>query len=248
MKTDKTRVLFEDSHLRVSFVDRGSTERLLVCFTDAGLEMGHVGEAMDQARRRKTQFVTTARLLACSAVYVTDKTVSWGNHIDFDNIAEIIRPVTVGRQITLLGVSMGGFNAIVASNHLGASLCMAFCPQFSVDPSVMPREHRYEAFVSNIRQFKIPSLENQFNAACQYYTFNGSRGEDQYHWERFPVLQNARHFVFPEIDHRVARELRKRDILVPLISTCMRGDDPATILAGNVAYFVHQIGARPNGA
>lgn len=241
MTNEKTRVLFEDPQLRVSFVDRGSTEHVLVCFTDAGLEMGHVGEALDQERRRKTQFVKTARLLACSAIYVSDKTVSWGNHIDFDHIADIVRPVTECLNITLLGVSMGGFNAIVASNYLNASLCMAFCPQFSVDPVVMPREHRYEAFVSNIKNFKIPSLENQFNPNCNYYTFNGSRGEDQYHWERFPILHNARHYVFPEIDHRVARELRKREILVPLIGTCMRGEDPASILAGNVSYFIHQI-------
>lgn len=234
-------ILYEDRFLRVAFADRGSLDRILVCFTDAGLEMGHVGTVMANVSANPEQFVKTAEHLNCSAIYVTDKTVSWGNHIDFEQIALIIKDHVKGKKVTILGVSMGGFNAVVATRYIDALLCMSFCPQFSVHPDIMPQEHRYDAFVAAIEDFHIPSLEEYFNDSCVYYTFNGSQGMDRYHWEKFPVLKNARHYVFPEIDHRVARELRVRDILVPLIGACMNGDEPAKVLSGNIAYFIHEI-------
>jgi len=235
------QILYEDAFLRVTFSDRGSKDQVLVCFTDAGREMGHVGKAIRQVREKPEQFVRTSKHLQCSAIYVTDKTASWGNHIHFEQIADLIEAQTRGKKISILGVSMGGFNAVVASNYLDASLCMSFCPQFSVSPAIMPQEHRYDAFVDAITEFRIPSLIDQFNNRCAYYTFNGSKGADRYHWERFPVLKNTHHYVFPDIDHRVARELRKRDVLIPLISACMNGDEPGMTLSGKVSYFINEI-------
>ena len=234
-------VLYEDRFLRVAFADRGSSDHILVCFTDAGLEMGHMGTVMAKVSANPEQFVRTAEHLHCSAIYVTDKTVSWGNHIDFEQIASLIDKHIAGKKVTILGVSMGGFNVVVATRYIDAWLCMSFYPQFSVHADVMLQEHRYDAFVAAIKGFRISSLERYFNDTCIYYTFNGSQGMDRYHWEKFPVLKNARHYVFPEIDHRVARELRARNILVPLIGACMNSDEPAKVLSGNVAYFIHEI-------
>lgn len=239
------KVLFEDTFLRVTFIDRGSKDRLLICFTDAGLEMGHVGKAISHAYKFPEQFTRTTEHLNCSAVYVTDKTASWGNHISFEQIAKIIAEQAVNKKITILGVSMGGFNAVVASNYLPASLCLSFCPQFSISPKVMPQEHRYDSFVQAIKEFQIPSLDGQFNDTCVYYTFNGSQGADRYHWEKFPVLKNAHHYVFPHIDHRVAKELRNRDVLIELIEACMQGDEPSKTLSGKVPYFIHEIAGAP---
>ena len=239
---DRQKILHDDDALRISLIERGSKTNMLVCFTDAGLEMGHVGAAMSVAREQPEQFVKTADYLDFSAIYITDKTVSWGNHLDFGHIARLVETEAQGRLLTLLGVSMGGFNAIVASNHIKARLCMAFCPQFSIHPDIMPHEERYKNYARQIRHFAIPSLANQFNPQCVYYTFNGSSGADQFHWEKFPVLDYARHYVFPDIDHRVARELRKRNVLIPLIAACINGKEPGAALSGHVSYFIHEIG------
>lgn len=162
---------------------------------------------------------------AHSVLFVSDMTRSWlsapglAEEISeqVENLIGKLRPKTV----VGLGNSMGGFMALELSRVLPFDATIAFTPQFSVDKSIVPEEKRWRHFRDKIAKFSVPQIENLPKEHVQHYVFHGGEQREHIHWSRFPEQKNLRHYIFPEHDHNIARTLKEKDLLGPIIEACV---------------------------
>jgi len=181
---------------------------------------------------QKPEFFGTGRSFD-NIIFITDKTRSWGNKLDFDIIKDAIAPLIETRKIYSIGNSMGGFNAIISTSYIATDVCIAFVPQYSVNPSIVPWERRWKEYTSNIENFRFESVSEHMNETTNYFIFTGARGPDQRHAKLFPVNDNIRHYSFPSIAHDVAKTLKEMDALETVVQSCF---DRASDLPSNLEY------------
>ena len=220
--------IFEDDFLKITSRQTQSDHKsnsILLSFTG-------IGHAMGGLNVQKPEFFGTGRSFD-NIIFITDKTRSWGNQLDFDIIKDAIAPLTETRKIYSIGNSMGGFNAIISTGYIATDVCVAFVPQYSVNPSIVPWERRWKKYTSNIENFRFESVSEHMNETTNYFIFTGGRGPDQRHAKLFPVNGNIRHYSFPSIAHEVARTLKEMDALDAVVQSCF---DRASDLPQNLEY------------
>ena len=160
---------------------------------------------------------------------------SWGNSLDFNFIKDAIAPLVEGRKIYSIGNSMGAFNAIISTHYIPTDVCIAFVPQYSVDPSVVPWEKRWAEYTSEIKRFRFDRADEYMNSATNYFIFTGGEGADKRHAKLFPVMDNIFHCSFSGISHNVAQELKKIGVLDRVVQSCF---DRKYDLPENLKYEV----------
>ena len=116
---------------------------------------------------------------------------------------------------------MGGFGSTWVSGILPVDAVIAFAPQFSVHPDVVPLEQRWQEFRKDIAVWRHRSLSGSFQPDTPCYTINGSA--DQLHWSQFPSLPNCQHLLIEDPGREPAAEIKRPDALTPLIVTAMGG-------------------------
>ena len=121
---------------------------------------------------------------------------------------EINSPFTETSQTYAIGNSMGGFLAIVMSRFLPIETVIAFAPQFSVDPNVVPWEDRWKVYRDAIEAYHIRDAGSYFVSGTTYFLLSGGRGADLQQARLYPVQSNVNHFLFPELHHKVAAALK----------------------------------------
>lgn len=193
-----------------------ASDTVMVSFTGIGHGMGAIN-------LQRIEFAGTAAGHG-GLVVVTDLQRSWGNNIAAGRLADIVDPLVGGRRVITLGNSMGGFLAVLFAGELSADVALAFAPQFSVDPRLMPDEHRWDEYTARIDEFRYPSLDDAFRPGCRFYTFNGGSPLEQRHWSRFPRVPHAEHWVIDEIVHHVGRNLKGNGVLRHVIRHAVEGD------------------------
>ena len=206
-------VLFEDDDLRVSRQGDADAPNVVLCFTGVRQRLGAIGGP--------EEFVGSTQMSGFDAIFVTDKAKSWFNAFPAERLLEILRPVVEGKTIYALGNSMGGFGAIWISKHLPVKAVVAFAPQFSVHPDVVPEELRWSAPRAKIKLWRTLSLENHFMPQTDYVTINGEL--DKLHWSRFPTGSNLHHLLIPDSGHNAAGHLKRAGTLRDLIAATFSG-------------------------
>ncbi len=181
---------------------------------------------------QKPEFFGTGRSFD-NIIFITDKTRSWGNQLDFDTIKDAIEPLIETRKIYSIGNSMGGFNAIISTFYIETDVCIAFVPQYSVNPSIVPWEKRWREYTSNIENFRFESVREFMNKTTNYFIFTGGKGPDQRHAKLFPVMDNICHYSFPSIEHNVAQTLKELGALNVVVQSCF---DRANDLPRSLEY------------
>jgi len=219
--------IFENDSLKITSrqsISDNKSDTILLSFTGIGHGMG----AIDV---QKPEFFGTGRSFD-NVIFVTDKTRSWGNQLDFGFITNSILPYVGGRKVYSIGNSMGGFNAILFTSYIPTSTCIAFAPQYSVAPSIVPWETRWKKYTSNIQQYQIASVENSFNTTTKYFIFSGRLGLDYNHARLFPVKENIYHYSFHNIAHNVSVVLKEHDVLDKAVQSCLNGSGELPIDLG----------------
>ncbi|MFK8036075.1 MAG: hypothetical protein AB8B94_18220 [Hyphomicrobiales bacterium] len=159
-----------------------------------------------------------------SQVFIIDKRRSWGNRIDWERLQDIILQFCGEQNIVCIGNSMGGFLAILGSRYLNASHVAAFAPQWSVDPRLVPDEHRWDQYVSNIDTFVHSDLGKSFVPQTKYTVIFGNDPEDREQHDLFykftkPAVDGNIHFLtIPSIGHNVAKHLKEIGVLPAIIA------------------------------
>ena len=155
--------------------------------------------------------------------FVSDLMRSWGNLLDFKRIAEVVADRVGDAEIHCIGNSMGAFNALLAPSQMRVSRVVAFAPQFSVHPDIVPWEIRWEDYRSAITEWKYPSLEGVWTPDTEYFVFIGNKGRDRKHARLFPKLRNL-HLTRVDGKHNLARGMKGSGILQEVIRRCFAGE------------------------
>ena len=169
-------LFYEDEFLKISYLDASNSNRCLIAFTGVGHAMGGVDV-------QREEFFSQHAL--GMVVWVTDKRRSWGNNLKVEAISSAIQNLIAKREVFFVGNSMGGFLAILFSSILNAKRVMAFVPQFSVSPNIVPCERRWMNYRSEIKKFVYEDLSQSFNANTEYALLMGSGAYEEVHYQKF---------------------------------------------------------------
>ena len=221
--------LYQDDDFAVSRMGDPDARRVVLCF--AGIGAGKMGQgkfAMALGGMQPAEFVGSSRLEDSVVLHIADIRRSWFNGFPHHRLLGVLHPLVAGKPIVTMGNSMGAFGAIWISTLLPVEVAMAFAPQFSVHPEIMPREQRWRDWTSLIADWKVPSLADCFVPATRYYTFNGDR--DRLHWRAFPKLPNAHHYLIDGAGHKAAAKIKEAGALEPVINACLADGDPRAVM------------------
>ena len=163
-------------------------------------------------------------------LFVRERQPRWYNSAD-DRLIETLQSASAGRRLVTLGNSMGGFAAILFSLLLpGASRSISFCPQFSVCPEIVSFERRWRDKVAKIESWKFPTcLPDAWNQPknTAHFLFLGEDTEDDLRHAEL-IVSAAKNpaiaFRVGGCGHDVARFLKGRNLLVPLLDELIEGD------------------------
>jgi hypothetical protein len=227
------KILHEDSDLQVSIIEKEDSEFVTLAFASADLQY-HGMDLLKPEFIKSSKFATT--------IFIVDKTLSFGNNVDFNLLQKIIFPHTKDKKINAVGSSMGAYNAIIASNFIDISTIVAFVPMFSPSPKVILGENRWYRFMDKVRTLHFESLENQFNNKSQYYIIAGFSGADRKQLCKMPKKSNIHKIYFknPYFHHDVARILNEQKILYNVIESCYNGEPAEQIIQQHLNVEIYQ--------
>lgn len=157
------KVLFEDCSVKVSYMEssQAKSRGVCVCFTGVGHALGGI-EVQNEEFKNVDAF--------SYILFITDKKRTWGNGLDLDFILSLLRPFFFGRDVYLIGNSMGGFISTVFSRYINARVCLNFSPQYSVDSDLID-EDRWKVYRDDIGNIRFKSIDSYFNDDTAYYFF-----------------------------------------------------------------------------
>lgn len=219
--------VFEDNDMAVLHV-AGRDDEAIVAFTGVGHQLGGIDLQTPEFARSdgdETKF------------FVIDKQRSWGNNIDWSVLSQLVRDKVPNARLMTLGNSMGGFLAILAVPLMGAQKAIAFAPQWSVDPAVVPNEERWKEYRSEIAVFQHSDLSAAAEQPAWAHVFFGNGDKDRVHLEHFKAAGFSP-VVLREGGHNVAKYLKETDLLYPVINACRNGEDPRHLLSSAGAPLV----------
>ncbi|MDQ1847440.1 hypothetical protein Q9299_03995 [Gemmobacter fulvus] len=183
--------------------------------------IGHDPAQMPSPEFRRTAVGGQGR----AALFVMDRSRSWGNTPDFAPavqaaVAHMRQRQTI-RRIVTLGSSMGGFCALVAASLLPVDVVLAFSPQFSVDPRVMPQENRWRDWTRAIDRFTHATAPLP---QTRITLFHGAV-DDLPQALAFPVQRGLDHLLFPDQTHAgLAAHLKARGVMEGLLEAALEDD------------------------
>ncbi|WP_415402744.1 hypothetical protein [Tateyamaria sp. SN3-11] len=210
--------LMDDDSMRIQMVEAAG-DYALVAFTGIGHSLG--GLAV-----QRPEFLSLCSL--GKVLWVTDKKRTWGNGIDIDQMVSTIAEATCGKTVFAIGNSMGGFLAILMSRLIGARRVLAFSPQWSVSPDIVPDETRWAEFTRHIAHFHYPDLSEAFADDCHYAVICGDHPKEQLHTQFFNAHRSDTvevHELLGET-HNVALALKERGILGRMLIDYFNGAIP----------------------
>lgn len=181
-----------------------------------------IGQNVGKMREQAPEFVGTASRQG-GLIVVTDLWRSWGNHVDWEKVREIIEPYVDGRRLFSIGNSMGGFLSILSTSFWPIERAIAFAPQFSVHPEVLPSERRWSALQKGILNWRYPSLAAHIHPDRAYHLFFGEFEPDMLQARCFPGVPNLHRYIVPEAKHGVAGHLKRVDALQDIVGQCVEG-------------------------
>lgn len=196
----------------------GGGEDLVIAFSS----VGH-----DPLRPPSPEFVATAvgrGGVARRALFVMDQSRSWANAPGLEAalqgaVAQVAARGPV-RRIVTMGLSMGGFAALVAAQVLPVDAVLAFSPQWSVAPDM--GEARWPDWTSALPPVRWPVAPMPDRG--QVYLFHGAV-DDLPQALSFPMRAGVDHLIFPYLGHSdLVPHLKARGGLAGLVDAAVQGD------------------------
>ncbi|SFJ36777.1 alpha/beta fold hydrolase [Jannaschia pohangensis] len=221
-------IIYDDADMTV-LRRPGTGKDCIVSFTGIGRAMGGIDLQTPEFTRSGGD---------AEKIFVIDKNRTWGNSLGWSRLDKIVARLGDGRRIITLGNSMGGFLAILAATRFGARHALAFVPQWSVDPALVPWEKRWVEYREKIRAFVHPDLSGAFTADCRHHVFFGDHLLDSAQFEAFPKdVGGLDLFRIEQGGHELAGYLKTRGLLYPVIDACLSGRDVGAVLTEGGVRF-----------
>lgn len=205
-------VLLDTKNTRLSFIDRG-TEIIFVCFSSLGVrEETHQVDFYSLSNKH-------------SVLFVTDKTNSWGNNLDWTSLARIINDKIANKQSYSIGVSMGGTNSILSSNYLDTKYVVSFNPQFSIHPLIEPKG-TYLEYARKIIYWKHKTIKSSFNNNKTFYTFVSTNDANDVKY--IDIYPEHLYNCGKNFGHNLAFDLKNAGLLQGLLDVIVLGHEDIT--------------------
>lgn len=201
----------------VDFMD-GAGDDLVIAFSS----IGH-----DTTRPPSPEFVATATAHGTRrALFVMDASRSWANNPGFEQaLIGSLETVSVRNTVTRLatiGLSMGAFSALVAAQILPVDVVLAFGPQWSVAPGIVPGEMRWAHWTDHLPKIRWPNAPLPTHGRA--YLFHGAL-DDLPQALPFPGQPGTDHILFPGLGHSdLVPHLKTRGALGGLLEAALAGD------------------------
>ncbi|WP_108262855.1 hypothetical protein [Mangrovicoccus ximenensis] len=164
-------------------------------------------------------------------LFIDDLGRSWGNAIDFAAMFARLAPFLDGRRVFCMGNSMGGFNAVLATNFAEVEVCLSVVPRFTVHPDWDLPDGEDRPYLADIRDWRFPTLAGQFNGRTLYKVLSGSSPTETCHSRLFPVQPNLHHYELRPTNHGLARSMKQQGVLPELVAGAWDGTMTAARLA-----------------
>ncbi len=196
---------------------KGRSKRLIVSLAGVGNRRNRVPPM---------EFIAAASNAGENHVlFVSDPSRSWMNGPGVAStmvrLVEDYRSRNDISEVVALGNSMGGFSAIRLAELTKVDTVIAFAPQFSADPALVPEEQQWMFFRKQIDQWPHRHVGDLTRPGTCYFLFHGDASTEAIHWSRFPWNKRLNHFIFTGEGHNIARKLRKRRLLQPVVTSAI---------------------------
>lgn len=162
-------------------------------------------------------------------LFVSDASRSWLNGPGLaDRIVSAIERTaaeTKASRIVAVGNSMGGTMALLLAGLTRIDIVLAVVPQFSAHPNRVPGERRWRFFRNQITEWPFEAVDELPPENTQSIILHGGTADECRHLDQFPTGPNARHFVFPDMDHNLAHRLLRRKQLGAIVRRAIAGEN-----------------------
>ncbi len=152
-----------------------------------------------------------------SAVFIADPQRTWLNAPELiEEIVEVIEAARdeIGAEETVtLGYSMGGFAALVIGGFVPVHAALAFSPQMSIDPELVPDEGRWMRYRSRIGAIRIRSAADHMAADTVHHIIMGSSRLEKPQLRLLPRAANAKLYFLPKTQHDTAPRIKQAGLL-----------------------------------
>jgi len=216
-------MLLNDADLRITFLP-GNLPSGAAIISFAGIGRGLGGLQFEEFAR-----TLTGQPGQHDIYFVIDKNRSWYNRAT-DKLEAVLLPHLAGRRLVTLGNSMGGFGALLfATRWPGCEAAIAFVPQYSVHPHIVPNERRFLEWVRAIGEWRFLTCLGDAPPACRRLALFGLGQErDMEHHALFQAARSPGLDVLGigETGHDLAAHLRDQGALRPMFDAIIqRGAD-----------------------
>ena len=211
---------------------RGSSRRLVVVFSS----VGHGPETPPPL-----EFAQSATAGGRdSAVFIADPQRSWLNAPRLvEEIVEVIeaaRDEVGATQTVTMGYSMGGFAALAIGGFVPVDAALAFSPQISIDPVLVPGEKRWMRYRKRIEAIRIRSAAEHMAEGTAHTILMGQSQVEAAQVRLVPEAANTDTFLLPGTGHDSAPRVKAAGILPQVIDLAFsrRGDALAELLSSRM--------------
>jgi pimeloyl-ACP methyl ester carboxylesterase len=214
--------IVDDLVLRIA-VTHGDTDVAVVSFSGIEQELGQVP---------REEFVNTLAGSRHSHFFVVDKQRSWYNATAPAILSTLGPRLRDFGKVVTIGNSMGGFGAIYFASRLpNCRTAIAFVPQFSVDPEIVPGETRWKEHRVRLSAWPVRhAMVDATSEVAFHIFFGGNDQRDQAHLALFKAHSTLGTSIFslPDAAHGVAKYLRQRNLLRPVLDAAILKGTGAT--------------------
>lgn len=220
----------DDDPKDVDLVEVSADAPLLIQYLQGAndvLVVSIAGVGTKRTEQPPPEFYKLSRLDENHVLFVSDKSRSWMNGAGLADrivtaIEAVVRDHGIKRVITL-GNSMGGTMALLLPRLTKVDAAIAIVPQYSAHPDHVPEETRWRFFRKQITAWPFPAVDRLPDAPCETTILHGGDTLECHHLDRFPTANLTHHFVFPDHDHHLARELHRQGKLQRIIRQSILG-------------------------
>lgn len=218
---------------------RGTSRRLVVVFSSVGhgpntpplLEFARSATANGQD----------------NALFIADPARSWLNAPKvIDETVEAIdaaREEVGATETVTMGYSMGGFSALVITGFTAVTASLAFSPQMSIDPALVPDEGRWKKYRSRIAAVHVRAATDHMAAATCHSIIMGDARLEKPQLRLLPQAANTDIHLLRGTGHDTATRIKAAGILPDVIAHAF-----ARRRAELAALLAARVNARSQGA